>query len=119
MCTLGERGRHEIVIRLRADNFVQFQNTCDPTIADAAERLCGGMTCYGLVKRLKTAILSGGDVDATVVVCSACPHPVAVHDGRIWCPFHPHLVLLAAPFWNRIMRAGRVSKPHQKKRIGT
>ena len=115
-CKLVDKGKHEIVIRLQPNNYVQFQNGCDKKIAEAAEILAQTTTCKLAIDLMSTAIRNGMD-SCTVTLCQRCG--LILTSFILACPFCRHITN-DAPFWNRIVRdgrLGRVSQPRQQKRI--
>lgn len=119
-CKLVERERHEIVIRLQPNNYVQFQNKCDKNIADAAERLCQITTCKLAVDLMCAEIRGGQALDRLAVnLCQRCGLVVVYFLQA--CPFC-HRPTRDAPFWNRIVRDGRLgrySQPLKQKAISS
>ena len=115
-CKLVDKDKHEIVIRLQPNNYVQFQNGCDKKIAEAAEILGQVTTCKLAIDLMGAEIRNRMDACA-VTLCQRCG--LVLTSSILTCLFCKHITH-AAPFWNRIVRdgwLGRASQSRQQKRI--
>jgi hypothetical protein len=108
-CKLVDRGKHEIVIRLQPNNYVQFQNGCDKKIAEAAEILGQVTTCKLAIDLLRAEIR--GKQAGSISLCQRC-NLVVTYASLLSCPFCK-ATTRAAPFWDRIVRDGRLRRVSQ------
>ena len=102
-CTLS--GHHEIKIRLRASNRVSFEGICDQKAALAFEKLGGDRTCLFTVDLMRGSIRQR--YAAVDVYCCSCRRLVCLPaNGKCSCGQWRRGE--NQPFWNRIVRVGRV-----------
>lgn len=106
-CGLHETSHHEIVLRLRHDNYVTFEGRCDRKTARAFELLSNVATCHVNVELLRTTIRAK-DTTTEVCRCATCNAYVLPCWQHV-CPICQDSTFLhAIPLWNRIVRFGRV-----------
>lgn len=105
-CELADGKRHVVSLRLRADNRVTFEGTCDWRTAQAVEKLGDLLTCRRMIEALKVSI-RGTARGLAIERCGSCNMLViAFGDGR--CPDCARRGLHDVPLWSRILRDGRV-----------
>lgn len=98
-------GHHEINIRLRATNRVSFEGICDQRAALAFEKLGGTRTCLRTVDLMRASIRQRHRI--VDVYCCSCLRSVVILPGSE-CVCGERRRGECQPFWNRIVRVGRI-----------
>lgn len=117
-CALTHGGKHEIKLRLRlSDNRVTFEGACDWRVAEAYDTLSQGgfASCRVWVEWIRDTIRKRGP-GLDLVRCTTCdayvPHYRNDCPFQIMEPRHGPLHMIDRsgdlPFWQRIVRVGRV-----------
>lgn len=117
-CALTAGGKHDVKLKLRsADNRVTFEGVCNRRVAEAHDALagCTAVSCLLWVDGLRDAIRDRHVTRIDLAHCRTCAATVRLFNND--CPFQVfgqdyerthHIDRRDLPFWERIVRSGRV-----------
>ncbi len=119
-CALTPGGKHEIKLRMRADNRVTIEGACDKRVAGAHDALTQkdfvlAFSCLSWVTLMHDAVRARAVKAFDLIRCRTCAAIVPAWRNR--CPFAAAQVGIFdghdidrkdLPFWERIVRSGRV-----------